>query len=39
MTLSILAYGDPILRKIGKSINKDYPRIKGINCQYVGNYV
>ncbi len=28
MNLSILAYGDPILRKIGKSINKDYPQLK-----------
>jgi peptide deformylase len=28
MILSILAYGDPVLRKIGKSINKDYPQLK-----------
>ncbi|WP_297690850.1 peptide deformylase [uncultured Eudoraea sp.] len=28
MTLSILAYGDPVLRKIGKTINKDYPQLK-----------
>lgn len=28
MTLSILAYGDPILRKTGKTINKDYPKLK-----------
>jgi len=27
MNLSILAYGDPILRKVGKSINKDYPKL------------
>ncbi|MBT8183000.1 MAG: peptide deformylase [Eudoraea sp.] len=28
MTLSILAYGDPVLRKIGKTIDKDYPELK-----------
>ena len=28
MTLSILAYGDPVLRKIGKTISKDYPQLK-----------
>ncbi len=28
MILSILAYGDPVLRKIGKTINKDYPQLK-----------
>lgn len=28
MTLSILAYGDPVLRKIGKIISKDYPQLK-----------
>lgn len=28
MTLSILAYGDPVLRKIGKAISKDYPQLK-----------
>ena len=28
MTLSILAYGDPVLRKIGKVISKDYPQLK-----------
>ena len=28
MTLSILAYGDPVLRKTGQSINKDYPQLK-----------
>ncbi|MGB5204193.1 MAG: peptide deformylase [Eudoraea sp.] len=28
MTLSILAYGDPVLRKAGQSINKDYPQLK-----------
>jgi peptide deformylase len=27
MTLSILAYGDPVLRKTGQSINKDYPQL------------
>jgi peptide deformylase len=28
MILSILAYGDPVLRKLGKSITKDYPQLK-----------
>ncbi len=28
MTLSILAYGDPVLRKTGKTITKDYPQLK-----------
>lgn len=28
MTLSILAYGDPVLRKTGQSINKNYPQLK-----------
>ena len=27
MTLPILAYGDPVLRKIGKDIDKDYPKL------------
>ena len=27
MTLPILAYGDPILRKTGKEIDKDYPEL------------
>ncbi len=27
MTLPILAYGDPILRKVAKEINKDYPKL------------
>lgn len=28
MTLPIVAYGDPVLRKTGKEINKDYPKLK-----------
>lgn len=28
MTLSIVAYGDPVLRKTGKEIEKDYPNLK-----------
>ncbi|MEL6917746.1 MAG: peptide deformylase [Bacteroidota bacterium] len=27
MTLPIVAYGDPVLRKVGKSIDKDYPKL------------
>lgn len=27
MTLPILAYGDPVLRKVGKDIEKDYPEL------------
>ncbi|MEX0287825.1 MAG: peptide deformylase [Flavobacteriaceae bacterium] len=30
MTLPIVAYGDPVLRKIGKAISKDYPDLKGL---------
>lgn len=28
MVLPILAYGDPVLRKVGKDIDKDYPDLK-----------
>lgn len=28
MTLPIVAYGDPVLRKVGKDIQKDYPELK-----------
>ncbi len=28
MTLPIVAYGDPVLRKVGKDIEKDYPHLK-----------
>ncbi|WP_297792448.1 peptide deformylase [uncultured Eudoraea sp.] len=28
MTLSIVAYGDPVLRKKGKPIDKDFPQLK-----------
>ncbi len=28
MILPVIAYGDPILRKIGKNIDKDYPNLK-----------
>ncbi|NAS11280.1 peptide deformylase [Poritiphilus flavus] len=28
MTLPIVAYGDPVLRKVGKDIPKDYPKLK-----------
>lgn len=28
MILPIVAYGDPVLRKIGKEIDKDYPNLK-----------
>lgn len=27
MTLPIVAYGDPVLRKVGKEINKQYPQL------------
>ena len=30
MTLPILAYGDPVLRKIGKDIDKDYPELDNL---------
>ena len=33
MTLPIVAYGDPVLRKIGKTITKDYPELK----ELIGN--
>lgn len=28
MVLPIVAYGDPVLRKVGKEIDKDYPNLK-----------
>lgn len=28
MTLPIIAYGDPVLRKVGDEIDKDYPKLK-----------
>ncbi len=28
MTLPIVAYGDPVLRKVGKDIEPDYPDLK-----------
>lgn len=28
MILPVIAYGDPILRKVGKNIDKDYPNLK-----------
>jgi peptide deformylase len=28
MVLPIVAYGDPVLRKVGKNIDKDYPNLK-----------
>ena len=28
MTLPIVAYGDPVLRKVGEDIDKDYPNLK-----------
>jgi peptide deformylase len=28
MTLPIVAYGDPVLRKVGKEIDADYPKLK-----------
>lgn len=30
MILPILAYGDPVLRKVGKEIDKDYPKLDAI---------
>ncbi|MBT8179831.1 MAG: peptide deformylase [Eudoraea sp.] len=30
MTLPILAYGDPVLRKVGKDIDPDYPNLKAL---------
>lgn len=30
MILPIIAYGDPVLRKIGKSIDKDYPALESL---------
>ena len=27
MVLPIVAYGDPVLRKVGKDITKDYPKL------------
>ncbi|MBQ4916292.1 peptide deformylase [Maribacter sp. MMG018] len=30
MILPIIAYGDPVLRKVGKDIDKDYPDLKGL---------
>ena len=30
MTLPIIAYGDPVLRKVGKEIDADYPNLKGL---------
>ncbi len=27
MILPIIAYGDPVLRKVGKDIDKDYPKL------------
>ena len=28
MILPIIAYGDPVLRKVGKEIAKDYPNLE-----------
>ncbi|MGB1043405.1 MAG: peptide deformylase, partial [Tenacibaculum sp.] len=28
MILPIVAYGDPVLRKVGKEIDKDYPQLE-----------
>lgn len=30
MTLPIVAYGDPVLRKVGKEIDSEYPNLKGL---------
>ena len=30
MILPIIAYGDPVLRKLGKSIDKDYPALESL---------
>ena len=30
MILPIVAYGDPVLRKVGKAIDKDYPNLEGL---------
>ena len=30
MILPIIAYGDPVLKKIGIDINKDYPQFDGL---------
>lgn len=30
MKLPIVAYGDPVLKKIGSDIDKDYPELKGL---------
>src|SRR6056297_2603621 len=30
MTLPIIAYGDPVLRKVAEDINKGYPDLKGL---------
>ena len=36
MVLPIVAYGNPVLRKVGKEITRDYPEL---DCRYVGNHV
>ena len=28
MVLPIIAYGDPVLRKVGKDIDRDYPNLE-----------
>ena len=30
MILPIIAYGDPVLRKLGKNIDKDYPALESL---------
>ena len=35
MILPIIAYGDPVLRKTGKEITKDYPKFRCIIRKYV----
>ncbi len=38
MILPIVAYGDPVLRKVGVEIDKDYPQLDVLNCQHERNH-
>ena len=38
MVLPVVAYGDPVLKKVGEDINSDYPNSRA-HSQYVRNDV
>ena len=39
MILPIVAYGNPVLKKVAEPIGSDYPELKELFVQHVGDHV